>query len=294
MDWIIFFFGSGAAFFAGVGMVVAAALFHGFYPRKWLEQTLIFAGFIGLAFIILSATPLDYWFYAGSCATTLFWFWSERSKLPRAQKLRKPLRYAVIIAWSIGALFEVPHTFRSNLNVSTGSRLYIFADSVTAGLGEAGLRTWPQLLASARGIEVVDYSQAGATVSSALRKAKELSVGDGTILLEIGGNDVLGRTSSTDFAKDLDRLLALLSRPDRPILMFELPLPPFGNEFGRAQRRLAEKYGVHLIPKWVFIKVLTTDGATVDSVHLTQQGQALMAAAVGDVIEPVSNFPNAQ
>jgi lysophospholipase L1-like esterase len=68
--------------------------------------------------------------------------------------------------------------------------------------------------------------------------------------------------------------------------MFELPLVPFSNEFGRRQRILANQYGVLLVPKRIFLRVLTTEGATEDGVHLTPAGHQLMAETVWNVVRP--------
>jgi acyl-CoA thioesterase-1 len=68
--------------------------------------------------------------------------------------------------------------------------------------------------------------------------------------------------------------------------MFELPLPPFYNEFGRIQRRLARAHGVALIPKWVLLGVLRGQAATLDSIHLSPAGQREMARSVWSVIGP--------
>jgi acyl-CoA thioesterase I len=68
--------------------------------------------------------------------------------------------------------------------------------------------------------------------------------------------------------------------------MFDLPLPPLYNEFGRIQRRLAAQYGVLLIPKRVLVDVIARDGATLDSIHLTERGHQRMAEVVWRVIEP--------
>lgn len=66
--------------------------------------------------------------------------------------------------------------------------------------------------------------------------------------------------------------------------MFELPLPPFCNEFGRVQRRLAAKHGVTLIPKRVFATVLAGEEATLDSIHLSRAGHERMAEVVWGLI----------
>jgi acyl-CoA thioesterase-1 len=59
------------------------------------------------------------------------------------------------------------------------------------------------------------------------------------------------------------------------------------NGWGVVQRRLAAKYGVTLIPKRVFVGVLTTGDATLDSVHLSQAGHQAMADRVWRLLEGV-------
>src|SRR5262249_41384129 len=147
--------------------------------------------------------------------------------------------------------------------------------------------TWPQLLARSHPIEVADLSRMGATAASAVRQAESLPSEGGMVLLEIGGNDLLGSATAAEFERDLDRLLDRVCVPRRVVLMFDLPLPPFCNDFGRAQRRLASQYGVVLIPKRVFLAVLTGEGATLDSVHLAGGGHERMAEAVWSLLRPV-------
>jgi acyl-CoA thioesterase I len=155
---------------------------------------------------------------------------------------------------------------------------------VTAGLGDQKTRTWPGLLAREHSIDVHDLSQMGGTVASALRRLDKEPPGDGIVLLEIGGNDLLGPTSAADFDDRLDALLAQVCRNGRTVLMFELPLPPFCNDFGLTQRRLAAKHGVRLIPRRILVSVLTAADATVDSIHLTQSGHQAMADRVWSLI----------
>jgi acyl-CoA thioesterase-1 len=104
-------------------------------------------------------------------------------------------------------------------------------------------------------------------------------------ILEIGGNDLLGTTTADEFERDLDRLLAMVRRSDRPVLMFELPLPPTRNQYGIIQRRLATKHQATLIPKRIFMGVLAAPGSTLDTVHLSQIGHQRMADAVWNVIQ---------
>jgi acyl-CoA thioesterase-1 len=282
--WLIYFFGSGAAFFAGVGLVLAAAGISGIYQRKWATRTATLSALLGLILIALSATPLPYWFYGMAGVVSLLWLVAERYERKTIPKIRPLLRCTVVFLWCVAILMEIPYHLAPAWKPAGRPTLYIFADSVTAGMGETSMVTWPNLLARSHSIDVHDYSQMGAKVGSMLRKAEKTPVGDGIILLEIGGNDLLGSTSAIDFEADLDLLLAKFAGKGRTLLMFELPLPPFANEFGRIQRSLAKKYGVHLVPKRIFVSVLTADGATVDSVHLTARGHELMAETAWSLI----------
>ena len=118
------------------------------------------------------------------------------------------------------------------------------------------------------------------------KQADQLPSAGGLVLLEIGGNDLLGDTPTADFERDLNLLLARIRAPGRTVLMFELPLPPLSNEYGRIQRRAAARHGVRLIPKRIFMSVLAADGATLDSIHLSDAGHERMAAEIWRIIAP--------
>jgi acyl-CoA thioesterase I len=104
------------------------------------------------------------------------------------------------------------------------------------------------------------------------------------VLVEIGGNDVLRAYRPNAFERALDALLAKLRGGGRTVVMFELPLPPFHNRYADAQRRMARRHGVLLVPKRVLIGILTSEGATVDSIHLSRRGHELMAETVWGII----------
>ena len=104
------------------------------------------------------------------------------------------------------------------------------------------------------------------------------------VLAEIGGNDVLRANRPEAFEQGLDVLLAKLRGDGRIVIMLELPLPPFHNRYGDVQRRLAKRHGVLLVPKRVLMGVLTAHGATVDTIHLSARGHALMAETVWSII----------
>jgi acyl-CoA thioesterase-1 len=130
----------------------------------------------------------------------------------------------------------------------------------------------------------VDLSRAGATLRSASEEVQKVKQGPAVVVLEIGGNDLLSRRTAVDFEKDLRALLEKLRNPERTLVIFELPLPPFYNAYGRIQRSLAGQFRAVLIPKRLFCKVLARHGSTVDGIHLSAKGQIEMAAVVRDVL----------
>jgi acyl-CoA thioesterase-1 len=242
--------------------------------------------FTGLLFIVFSATPLPYWFYLLALTVTFLWLVAERNEAGFLMARRNWLRSLVVVVWAIAVILEVPYHLFPTLEGNGHPKPYIIGDSISAGIG-GEKQTWPRLLASSRSVEVVDFSKAGATAASGLKQAEGLPQEGGLVLLEIGGNDLLGSTSSANFERDLGRLLDRVCVPGRMVVMFELPLPPFRNEYGRVQRKLASKYGVVLIPKRVFVGVLTEEGATMDGVHLSPQGHERMAEIVWNSIRAV-------
>jgi acyl-CoA thioesterase-1 len=198
-----------------------------------------------------------------------------------------PLRAARLLtaaSWIGAALAEIPWHIMPGLPPMDRPVLAVVADSVTAGIGENEAVTWPQRIAQEHGVPVHDYSQMGATVKSARQQAARLRPGDNLVLLEIGGNDLLGSSTAEQFETGLNRLLLDICRPERTVVMFELPLPPAFNRYGGIQRRLARRHGVILIPKRLLMRVLCRGDTTLDSIHLSQAGHDELSEAVWSVV----------
>ena len=286
MPFIIYFFGSGFAFFVGIGFVLLGVLLKTL--RRWPAQQRLapLTAIVGVIFVAFSAAPLPYWYYALAGVVTLGWLLAERSQHNISPFRLGTLRATVVTVWLTGAVMDGQFQLTPTLTATGRPAIWIIGDSVTAGVGNRKTVTWPRILAQAHGIEIHDHSQVGATVATALRNLPNEPLGDGIVLLEIGGNDLLGSTTAADFEDQLDRLLTAVCQPRRTVLMFELPLPPFCNRFGMAQRRLAAEHSVLLISKRAFVEVLTAGDATLDGVHLSQRGHEAMAEMVWRIVGP--------
>jgi acyl-CoA thioesterase I len=289
-DWlslVIYFFGSGNAFFCGVAMVMTGVCMSFFAAGRMLRLARNLTAVIGGILVAVSATPLPWWFYSVLALLTIGWLVAEWCAPRVGKRSLLAVRLVSLAVWSAALAYELPYHFAPAPLPSLGRpTLFVIGDSVSAGMREGEEGTWPRLLAEMERIDVRDFSKPGATVGSARNQAGRIGDENGIVLLEIGGNDLLGATTPEEYENRLDLLLGDVCRRGRTVLMLELPLPPFRNRFGMIQRELAAKHSVVLIPKRVFIGVLTTPGATVDGIHLSPAGHAQMADVIWGAISP--------
>ncbi|NLY02733.1 MAG: acyl-CoA thioesterase [Rhodopirellula sp.] len=284
MNWLIYHIASGQAFFGGVALIIIAA-FASTYSTAIAKRVTVMGFLIGAIAVTISSTAIPYWYYGIASVITIAWLTSGYVK-----KWRRWAPFAVMGAWVIAAAIESPYHIMPSLAPASSRSITVIGDSVTAGMG-SGDKTvrWPTLLAKQHRLEVQDISYPGETVASALSRAKSQQITSPLVILEIGGNDLLGDTTSAQFSRDLDALLTYVDAPGRQVIMFELPLPPFNHEYGRIQRSLASRHNVKLVPKRVLLSILAANESTIDTIHLSQAGHDRMAACVWELIRSV--FP---
>jgi len=281
---LIYHVASGQAFFSGVALILMAVLSAFRTGGRWLALARTVAAYFGLALVAVSATPLPSWFYLTAAALWFAWLAAEGSSRGSALRSRHRLRCAVLAVGGLGAALELPYHLAPALPRIGDPRVYVVGDSISAGMGGEA-ETWAGVLARRQRVVVHDLSLAGATVATASREQTVRGAGPGSLVIaEIGGNDIFGGTSPDVFETGLDGLLGRLREGGRTVVMLELPLPPFYNRYGVAQRRMARRHGVALVPKRVLLGVMTSSGATVDTVHLSRSGHGLMAEAMWRVI----------
>ena len=184
------------------------------------------------------------------------------------------------------AAMAISFQLRPTLPRAAFGRLYVIGDSVSAGIGVRGGETWPGLLGAENHVQVIELSRAGSTIADATRHLRSEPMSDGLVLLEIGGNDIIGHAGPDQFGKDLDALARQVYGPGRQVVMLELPLLPFDNAYGVQQRRVASRHRILLIPRKYFAEVLAAPGATLDGVHLSATGQRRMAQMVWKMVGP--------
>jgi acyl-CoA thioesterase I len=296
---VAFEFAGGDAFFLGLVLLMAAAGLALWCDGPRVRRVVRLATIGSVIVIAASGTPLPYWFYALGVLAVILSLWPRPASPQRTAQTRFRIAVAPLIAWCAAAAgWEFSYRLPIRIEVTPRyDALAVIGDSVSAGLLGPREPTWPKQFREQYGVQVIDVSAEGATARSALGQAESLNSRSGNIravvLIEIGGNDYFESVPPADFAVDLERLLTTLNRPDRQLVMLELPLPPFYNSYGRVQRELAARYRVPLISKREFARVVFTSEATLDTVHLSETGHRLFAEMVwrnvGDLLQRGTN-----
>lgn len=282
---IVYELASGRPIFVAVALLVAGvlAVAVGSHPR--LKAAALAIACVAMVVLLFSAIPQPVWLLVAFWLACVLWIAAEVVRAPRLDAPRRGAQATVVTLAIAVALLEGAWLAPPRLPSRQFDRLLLVGDSVTAGIGGAAEITWPRMLQERYGIDVVDPSMAGAKVRDAAEKqATKLGDDPGLVLLEIGGNDLLSRTPLDRFEHDLGALLRGVARPNRTLVMLELPTPPFHAGYTRIQRRLAREHDVVLIPRRYFVGVIRDPSATLDSVHLSPDGQTRMAAMLGAVL----------
>lgn len=288
MQAAAFHFAGGDAFFSGIAAILVAEMLFSRQFTQRGRRAARFPAVIGGLFVALSATPLPVWFYGIWGTFFCVWLYFESRPFSAAQR-RMSVRLNIVtgLMCLIALGMEVPYRTMDRSGDKQYSTLMIIGDSISAGSLGSKEQTWPKRFRQKYGVDVIDVSHVGATARSAFQQAKQLEPHPaGLVVIEIGGNDFFGETSGDQFEKDLEALLQVLHQPERRLVMLELPLPPLYNGYGRIQRALAKRFGVTLIPRRRLMQVLSTNGATLDTIHLSEKGHEMMADMIWQQIGP--------
>lgn len=287
MNPVALFFASGESLYPGAVLLMASVI-AGQSSRPLIPRLGRIATWIGLALVIMACPPLAWWLSALLGLAFLLWTISRltTSHVRGWDTFRKSAASLFIVLLAGITAVEYVHRRLPRIHGEKSDHLVVLGDSISAGLGTQQ-SPWPEVMKKATGSNIINLSLPGATVPQAMGIANHLSAHDQLVLVELGGNDMLSGEPASEFGRSLDKLLAKLSLPGRTVVMFELPLLPQRIGFGREQRRLANQYGVWLIPKRFLARVISGRNAASDGLHLSETGARRMASLVSGVLRPV-------
>jgi acyl-CoA thioesterase-1 len=267
---LLFLLASGDALPIGLGLIGVGALVA-------LARTRVGAslGLGGLVLAVASSVPLHNLAYGALVLAVAVWLLCLR----RPRRFRRMSTGALLaLLVLVSAVVARQYPPRSRLE-SDDRPVFVLGDSLSAGLGGRE-QTWPTLLANRAGRPVQNLAGPGARLADGLVQASALPPGACVVLVELGGNDLLGGTPVEAFAESHRRLFRQLTAEGRSIVMFELPLLPLQNRYGQVQRQVSSEYGVRLIPRRILAGAVTLPGHTTDGLHLSAAGHRWLAEKV--------------
>lgn len=286
MNPLVLHFASGLSLFSGGAVLLLAVLLASRLTSPWLGRLRNLLAAIGIAFVIMASAPHGWWLYVLLIAAFIFWFITQNVERFR---LKRPLHLTAsglcLASLLLFVALEAIHLGSPTLPPLQQPRLYVVGDSISSGI-EAGFPPWPDVFAKTHHVEVVNLSRPGIGMAEALPLGRKIDSENGLVLLEIGGNDLLGGLSAEDFERQLDQLLREVVKPNRTVVMMELPLLPHFIPHGRIQRRLATQYNVPLIPKRHFVSAIAGADATSDGLHLSEAGTHRMVDSLSPILLP--------
>ncbi len=283
MNSTILLFADGTVFFIGLALVLISNLLFTRYRKTFLRPLLTVVTLIGITLVAISSTPIPVWAFISWLCSAIVVIVVLNSRL-HSRKINSRLLTLLTLITLFLFTYEIPYHLKPTVTVSNDTTVYVIGDSISAGVG-TGLTCWPVVLDKRIQSKVINLAQAGATIDSALRQLKGITQPNSLVIVEIGGNDLLGGTSNEDFYNNLNNLLSKLQVDRHKILLFEIPLFPFKSAYGQAQRKLAEEYNATLLPKRFFSKVLGLQGGTIDALHLSQSGHNSMATIIEEILQ---------
>ncbi len=190
---ISLYFGDGRVFFIGCFLSLIGAILAYRFSNKW-RRVFDYSAWLGMLLVMISATPLPWWMYA-------IWLMAFCAAMigPRLPKYKLPTKVTIPCFVTLTILIygiELKHRQIPKITIPPDQAVYILGDSISAGIGGPET-TWPTVWAQHSGREVINLAMPGATVSDVLaHQLPKIDSPNATVIIEIGGNDLLGETSA--------------------------------------------------------------------------------------------------
>jgi len=292
MNPLVLYFASGESLYSGAALLGLAMVLSPFVKSRWALLSRNVVVWLSSVFMVMACPPFSWATDIAFFLSFLLWYLLSNRARPRRSWLKLQFASTALLFSLLLVLAGLEFTHRRMQSIAgvSDDHLLVLGDSVSSGI-DARVPAWPAVFERMTGVPVKNLARPAARTIDGLEMAQSITSADHVILIEIGGNDLLSDVRSKEFDEALDRLLLAVSAPGRTLVMFELPLLPNKIMYGRVQRRLAKKYGVHLIPKRYFIDVIGGTNGTLDGIHLSEAGAHRMAALVAWALSPVLHPP---
>src|SRR5271156_2573286 len=246
MNPVVLYFASGESLYSGAGLILLAIVISQYKAQSRMLRLRNVAAWLGLTFMVMACPPFSWTVDAMFIALFVLWLTFSNRRLSRRTNQWRTVSstISVIVVLTLTGV-ELSHRRMPSIVGTPSDRLVVIGDSISSGI-DPRVPTWPTVMQQITGAPVKSLSRPGAQSREGPGMAEEVAPDDHLILIELGGNDLLGGVPSVAFENNLNATLSKLATLGRTIVMFELPLWPDKIDYGQIQRRLAAKYGVWL------------------------------------------------
>jgi len=160
-----------------------------------------------------------------------------------------------------------------------------FGDSLTVGVGAEKSESYPSILSSLCGCEVVNAGVSGELTSEGLKRLDKLLVNsrvDLLILLE-GGNDILRNKNLVQTKQNLAQMIQLAKAYAIEVVLIGVPEKKLFSDSAPLYQELAEEYQL-VFEEALIADLLAQPKYKSDAIHFNAKGYRVMAESIYELL----------
>lgn len=170
---------------------------------------------------------------------------------------------------------------------SRGENIICFGDSITYGVGAKRSEDFPSILSNLLQETVINAGVNGDTTESALKRLKKdvLDKSAYLVIVELGGNDFLGKVPKQKTIKNLSEIIIRIQETGAMVGLADVSAGMFLSGYGSDFKRLAKKTGCIFIPR-LLEGIINNPSLKADYIHPNAEGYSIVAQRIYNAIKP--------
>jgi len=167
-----------------------------------------------------------------------------------------------------------------------------FGDSLTVGIGSSKAHSYPSVLASLTGLQVINSGVSGETTIQGLQRLPQVLEKTDTDLLILmeGGNDILRNKNLLETKANLTAMIKLARSQNIPVVLIGIPEKKLFSNSAPFYDALADEFELVFDRKLVST-LLHTRAYKSDAIHLNKKGYRKMAESIFELLKDNGALP---
>ena len=167
------------------------------------------------------------------------------------------------------------------------NKIVAFGDSLVEGVGSSLNQDFVSVIERNLNTEIINLGRSGDTTSSALlRLDNVLSLDPGTVLVLLGGNDVLRRHPQTETFKNLETIITKLQENGSVVILLGVRGGILSDKYEDDFQNLAQKYKTGYVSN-VLDDIILNRELMYDGIHPNDKGYKIIADRVTPILEKI-------